>query len=295
VNLKPVFFFRHLAKPLTIFFRFRWLIVFFFLFFSACTTTKNVAYFQDLTDTSKIYTQVINGTYEVQIQPDDILEIVVNSINAEAAAPFNMGNVNSAITPGSIPTTVGIPSTRTNPVSTGSTTNGAGYLVNKDGNIDFPVLGSIQVKGLTITQLKDSLKIKLNKYLQDPIVNIRLLNYKVTVLGEVAHPSTYSIPSERITVVDAIGMAGDLTIYGKRENVLLIREENGERKFIRLNLNSSNIFESPYYYLKQNDIVYVEPNKSKIAASDITQLRHITLITSAITLLVIIISRLKLF
>jgi polysaccharide export outer membrane protein len=282
-----------LAKPLNIFFRFRWLILASFLFFSACTSTKNVAYFQDLTDTSKIYTQVISGTYEVQIQPDDILEIVVNSINAEAAAPFNMGNVNPAITPGSLPTTVGIPSIRTNTVSTGSTSNGAGYLVNKDGNIDFPVLGSIQVKGLTITQLKDSLKIKLNKYLQDPIVNIRLLNYKITVLGEVARPSTYSIPSERITVVDAIGMAGDLTIYGKRENVLLIREEKGERKFVRLNLNSSNLFESPYYYLKQNDIVYVEPNKSKIASADIKQLRNISIVTSAITLLVVIISRLR--
>src|SRR5206468_11534527 len=104
----------------------------------------------------------------------------------------------------------------------------------------------------------------------------RLLNYKITVLGEVVRPSTYSIPSERITVVDAIGMAGDLTINGKRENVLLIREEDGKRNFVRLNLNSSNLFQSPYYYLKQNDILYVEPNKAKATASDITQLRRIT-------------------
>ena len=131
----------------------------------------------------------------------------------------------------------------------------------------------------------------MDKYLQDPILNIRLLNYKVTVLGEVGHPSTYSIPSERITVMDAIGMAGDLTIYGKRENVLLIREENGERKFIRLNLNSTNIFESPYYYLKQNDIIYVEPNESKIVASNATRLRDIALLTSFLTLLIILATR----
>jgi polysaccharide export outer membrane protein len=293
VNFKPVFFFQCcLKKTLNLILRFRWFALFFFLFFSACSSTKNVAYFQDLTDTSKIYTQVINGTYEVQIQPDDILEIIVNSINTDAAAPFNMGNSNPAPTPGS-QIIQGLTSGSVSSSNTGGTTTGRGYLVDKQGSIDFPVLGNIEVKGLTITQLKDLLKSKLDKYLQDAIINIRLLNYKVTVLGEVKQPSTYSIPSERITVVDAIGMAGDLTIYGKRENVLLIREEKGERKFIRLNLNSSNVFQSPYYYLKQNDIIYVEPNKSKIAAADITQLRNISIVTSAITLLVVIITRIK--
>ena len=116
--------------------------------------------------------------------------------------------------------------------------------MNKKGIIDFPVLGKLTVEGLTTSQLSDTLELKLNQYLQSPMVNVRLLNYKVTVLGEVNHPSTYSIASERITVVDAISMAGDLTIDGKRENVLLIREENGERKFIRLDLNSSTLFES---------------------------------------------------
>lgn len=225
----------------------------------------------------------------MQIQPDDILEIVVNSINAEAAAPFNLGNVNPALSPGTQ-----IAAGTVNKLNTGgvaSSSPGDGYLVSKNGTIDFPVLGSIKVSGLTIPQLKDSLKLRLDKYLQDPIINIRLLNYKITVLGEVLRPATYSIPSERITVVDAIGMAGDLTIYGKRENVLLIREENGQRKFVRLNLNSSNIFQSSYYYLKQNDIVYVEPNKAKIASSDYTRLRNITIASSVITLLIVLITR----
>jgi polysaccharide export outer membrane protein len=291
VNLKPVFFFSYRTKSSNVFFKFCWLIPFFFLFFSACTTTKNVAYFQDLTDTSKIYTQAINGTYELQIQPDDILKIVVNNIYPEAAAPFNLGNSSSPLSATSTQTIPGATGA-VSPINT-SGESSEGYLVDKDGSIDFPILGNIKVEGLTINQLKDTLKPRLSKYLQDPIINVRLLNYKVTVLGEVLHPSTYSIPSERITVVDAIGMAGDLTIYGKRENVLLIREVNGQRKFIRLNLNSSNIFKSPYYYLKQNDIIYVEPNKSKIAASDVTQIRNISLISAALTLLVVIITRFR--
>ena len=126
-----------------------------FYFFQHARPTKNVAYFQDLTDTSKIYTQVINGTYEVQIQPDDILEIIVNSINTEAAAPFNMGNSNPAPTPGS-QIIQGITSGKISASNTGGTTTGEGYLVDKQGSIDFPVLGNIQVKGLTITQLKDT-------------------------------------------------------------------------------------------------------------------------------------------
>lgn len=261
----------------------------FFSFFS-CTSTKNVAYFQDITDTANTYSQIINGSYEIKIQPDDILEILVNSVNTDAAAPFNLGNTNPAGIPGPQVAAQGTTGSKVGATGTGSQ-NGGGYLVDKEGNIDFPILGTIKAGGLTISQLKELLKAKLDKYLQDPIINIRLLNYKITVLGEVGRPSTYSIPSERITVVDAIGMAGDLTIYGKRENILLIREENGKRNFIRLNLNSSKVFQSPYYYLKQNDIVYVEPNKSKVASSEEGQLRRITIATSVLSLLVVIISR----
>jgi polysaccharide export outer membrane protein len=257
--------------------------------FFSCSGPKNVTYFQDLSDTTKKYSQLINGNYEIKIQPDDILEIIVNSINTDAAAPFNLGNTNSA----GVPSPLVTPSTATlkSNAIRNSSQNGEGYLVDKNGNIDFPILGSIKVAGLTITELKGLLKARLDKYLQDPIVNIRILNYKITVLGEVVRPSTYSIPSERITIVDAIGMAGDLTINGKRENVLLVREEDGKRNFIRMNLNSSTIFQSPYYYLKQNDIVYVEPSKGKATASDITQLRRITILTSLITLLIVAITR----
>jgi polysaccharide export outer membrane protein len=256
------------------------------LFFTSCAHSKKITYFQDLKDTAKIYSQAINGTYEPKIQPDDVLGISVNSINPEATAIFNMqGNNASQLAP---LTNAGAA------VNTNSGENNAalnGYLVNKKGEIEFPVLGKLEVTGLTTSQLSDTLKGKLDQYLKDPIVNVRLLNYKVTVLGEVNRPSTYSITSERITVVDAIGMAGDLTIDGKRENVLLIREENGERKFIRLDLNSSTLFESPYYYLKQNDIVYVETSKSRAQTSAQSTFRFIAITISVLSLALLTIYR----
>ena len=282
----PVF-----KKTYSLIYNFPVIVSFSLLLLSSCSSTKNVTYFQDLTDTSKIYTQVINGTYEVQIQPDDILQLIVNDINSEAAAPFNLGNANPSMVASQqvVETQSGV---KFNSLASNGQTS-EGYLVDKSGTIDFPIIGNLKVQGLTIPQVKELLKSKLDKYLQNPIINARLLNYKVTVLGEVAHPSTYNIPSERITIVDAIGMAGDLTIFGKRENILLVREEEGQRKFIRLNLNSSKIFQSPYYYLKQNDIVYVEPNKSKIETSNLVRLRYITIATSIVSLLVIIIFRIK--
>lgn len=259
------------------------------VFFSSCYITKNIPYFSDLTDTSKVYSQAIKENYEAHIQPDDILEILVSSMNPQATAIFNLGNTNTVMPS----TTTTTPSSPTGPIVT--TTNRAsapsGYLVNRDGEIDFPVIGKIYVKGLSTNQLKDTLTRRFDPYLQNPIVNVRLLNYKVTILGEVVRPNSYTLQSERVSVVDAIGLAGDLTIHGRRENVLLIREENGERKFIRLNLNSSTLFESPYFYLKQNDVLYIEPNKTKVAATDTQTVRNISILTSIITLLVVVITR----
>lgn len=252
--------------------------------FSSCYSSKNTTYFQDLTDTTKIYSQVIKENYEAHIQPDDVIEIIVSSINPQATAIFNLGNNTPVIT--------GVNSnTNALTMANSRTPTSSGYLVNKDGIIDFPVLGKLQVKGFTMSQLKDSLAFKLDVYLKDPIVNVRLLNYKITVLGEVTRPASYNLQSERVSVVDAIGMAGDLTIFGKRDNVLLVREVNGQRIFVRLNLLSSTIFTSPYYYLKQNDVVYVEPNKSKIAATDVQTIRNISILTSIITLLIVAITR----
>jgi polysaccharide export outer membrane protein len=155
-----------------------------------------------------------------------------------------------------------------------STINQAtGYLVDQKGYIQFPVVGNIKAGGLTEEELRLLLveKLTTNKLLVDPIVNIRLLNFKVTVLGEVRDPKVITVQNEKISILEAIGLAGDLTIYGKRNNVLLIRQENGKKIIRRINLNSDRILNSPYFYLKNNDIVYVEPNKARVASSGRSQ------------------------
>jgi polysaccharide export outer membrane protein len=191
------------------------------------------------------------------IQKNDILSIVVSDINPKAAEIFNPISPNN-----------------NDPSATANKDVPVGYLVDTDGDIQFPVLGNIKAQGLTKTQLKEKLikTILDKKLLLDPIVSIRFLNFRVTVLGEVGRPTVIPIPNEKISLLEALGLAGDLTIYGNRNNVMVIREEiTPERKELRsitrINLNSSELFTSPYYYLQSNDIVYVEPNKAKVAST----------------------------
>ncbi|RYF85669.1 MAG: polysaccharide export protein [Chitinophagaceae bacterium] len=215
---------------------------------------------------------------ESVIQPNDILSIQVTSVNPQAAEIFNT------------------PTTPNRVSNAGSTTvvsgEAVGYLVNPDSTIQFPVLGNIKVVGISKSQLKKQLIDSLvqKKLLVDPIVNIRFLNFRVTVLGEVGKPTVVNVPNEKISILEAIGMAGDLTIYANRENVLLIREIGGVKDIKRLNLNSNEIFTSPYYYLKSNDVVYAEPNKAKVRiTSQPWQLIPIAL--SGVSLLIIAIDR----
>jgi polysaccharide biosynthesis/export protein len=236
----------------------------------------------------------MKASYELKLQPDDIIQILINSVNPQATAVFNLGNTMPSFG-GVSRSAQGTPDDNINPNAMSDPTGGnKGYLVNKDGDIDFPVLGRLKVMGLTTSQLKEQLKAKLEKYLSEPIVNVRLLNYRITVLGEVARPASYTIPGGQITIIEALGLAGDLTIYGKRENVLLVREDEGQRKFIRLNLNSSNLFQSPYYYLKQNDALYIEPNNLKLHSLDNGFYRKASLVTSVLSLVVIITYRILL-
>ena len=169
-----------------------------------------------------------------------------------------------------------------------------GYLVDSEGYIDVPVLGKIFVAGLTFQELKEQLLQQLATYLKDPVVVVRFLNFRVTVLGEVSNPSTFLLANERVTLLDALGQAGDITPYGNRTNILVIREQNGERNFGRLNIQDREIFQSPYFYLQQNDVVYVEPLEEKTSTvRDQTQriLPWLSVITS-LTTLVITLSRL---
>lgn len=243
-------------------------------FLSSCGSTKKTVYFNDQAEgTINNISQALPQT----INPNDILSITVSSLNPEASVIFN-----SSTTSNSANGTVG-----------GKTYSG--YLVEQDGSIQFPVLGKMQVAGLTKSELTEFLRKTLvdKKLLIDPIVTINFLNFRVTVLGEVAHPMVVNVPNEKISLLEAIGMAGDLTFFARRDNILIIREEKGKRILKRLNLNSGNIFTSPYYYLKSNDIVYAEPNGSKIFANSDTRL-VLPLVLSVISVVALALYRLKL-
>ena len=245
------------------------------LLLSSCGR-RNLAYFSDVYDNNEV-AQLLPLVPETKIQPDDILSISVTTINQEANALFNTGEV---IEQGS---TVDYRNTKSNLYR-------EGYLVDKNGNVDFPVIGLIKLGGLTKIEAKDFLNEKLLKIVKDPIINIRFLNFKITVVGEVNRPDTFTIPSEKITIFQALGMAGDMTAYGKRNNVLVMREDKGALRFKRINLNSKDVLRSTYFYLKPNDIVYVEPVRAKaIQATANTQLLAIA--TSILTIIVLVVSR----
>lgn len=249
------------------------------LFMGGCSSQKNIAYFKDVPDTVKRQ-MVEMATYTTPvIQPDDILQVTIQTLDPASTALMNQQNSPNWSVGG------------TSGAAGAAAANSPGYLVDKLGFVTLPLVGKILVKGKTTGDVQEAIRAKAAEFYKDPVVNVRFINFKVTVLGEVTKPATYVMPNEKVTLLDAIGMAGDLTIYGKRENVLLIREIEGKKEFIRFNLNSSNLFTSPYYYLQQGDVVYVEPNKSKVVSTDAARLRNITIISSVLTLLVVIFSR----
>jgi len=167
-----------------------------------------------------------------------------------------------------------------------------GFLVDKNGDIELSLVGKIKVAGLTTYEARELVREKVSAFYQKPNVQLRFANFKVSVLGEVSAPSTYTLPNEKVTIMDALSLAGDLTIYGKRDNILIVRDNNGKKEYARLNLNSSEIFNSPFYYLKQNDVVYVEPNKRKVSASNTAQIQTISVIASVLSVIVLAITNL---
>ncbi|WP_223817993.1 polysaccharide biosynthesis/export family protein [Mucilaginibacter rubeus] len=219
---------------------------------------------------------------EPTIKVDDILNIFIQTIDPQATISINAANV---------------PLSTSGSVSTPAlnTVTPTGYLVNKEGFIELPVLGKLNVLGYTTSQLRDSItKIAAAKYFKDPTVIVRFANFRVNVTGEVLKPGQYVMPNEKVSIIDALAMAGDLTIYGKRENVLLIRENaDGTKTPYRVNLTRSDIMSAPYYYLKQNDVIYVEPRKAKSDANDASQARYVTIAASLLSILIILATRLK--
>ncbi|WP_373517355.1 polysaccharide biosynthesis/export family protein [Pricia sp.] len=236
---------------------------------TSCASRKDVVYFQN---TGDFETLVDKNSITPKFKVDDVLSIYVSTLDNEASAPFNLfrGGSEGGLRPEQVD-----------------------YLIDKDGEIDFPVIGKIKVAGLSSEELRVLLRDQLSDYLKDPIINIRLRNFTITVLGEVNRPGTYPVEGERITIMEALGLANDLTIKGKRENIMVIRDFDGTKVYHRINLKRKEAMSSPVYYLTQNDVVYVEPNKSAITSSTLDNRATIAISIASIiiTSTVILITR----
>ncbi len=252
-------------------------------FLASCVNQKQIAYFQKAVNQSD--TVAVAQAYIPKIQAGDILAIPVSSLNPVASSFFNPFS--------------SMPVTNDNSGAANSASSGVpapalvqaaapGYLVDASGNIEFPKIGTIKMAGLTTIQATKTITDSLKHYLKEPTVNVRFLNYKISVLGEVLRPSVYLIPNESITLPEALSLAGDMTIFGKRDNVLIIRDENGKKVFGRVDLTTRDVYKSPYYYLHANDVVYVEPNSGRIAQTDKT-FQILPLVLSAMSFITILV------
>lgn len=248
---------------------------------SSCISTKNVTYLKDIPQSPTSDLRIKETSYvEPLIQPDDILSITVQTID-----PQNSSILNQVSPP--------MPSIGSSSASSMGNQVITGFLVDKEGQVELPMMGKIKIAGLSTFKARDLIREKSAVYFKNPTVQVRYANYKITILGEVSKPATYTMPNEKVSILDAIGLAGDLTIFGKRENVLLIRENNGVKEFARFDLNSSSLFSSPYFYLRQNDIIYVEPNKNKVVSANAQRTRNITIFASILSVIIIITARVK--
>ncbi len=242
---------------------------------SSCINTQKTNYFSYQGDSAV----VSNTTPPVStIDNNDILSINVTSANPASTIVFNAPNQTAAVSS----------------AANGLQQQASGYLVNTDGNIQFPVLGNVKAKGLTTMQLKDQLTKTLvdQKLLVDPVVTVRQLNFRVSVLGEVNRPTVINVPNEQISLLEALGYAGDITMYGKKEKVMVIRQENGKKVIKRLNLNSNELFTSPVYYLKSNDVVYVETGKSRLLGTSST-VQILPIVLGALSIIAIVVTNIN--
>lgn len=244
----------------------------------SCTSSKSLTYFQN--------TPGVADTLDVPL-PDpllirngDVLNIQVSSLNPAASELFNPYSNPAAAAERAM-----VQFTGTNPLPVNS-----GYIVDADGNIEMPLIGKIRVRSLTATATADLVRERLKRYLKEPTVSVRNQSYRISVLGEVNRPSLFSVPNEQITLPEALGLAGDITIFGRRDNVLLIRNVNGKRVFSRIDLTRRDLFLSPHYYLQPDDVVYVEPTRSRVTSAGQWYLLVPTAL-SALSLIAIIIQR----
>ncbi|OZV68542.1 polysaccharide biosynthesis/export family protein [Winogradskyella aurantia] len=232
---------------------------------SSCGSRKNIVYFQDEPINEGV---IVSQPKELIYKPDDILTINVAALDPETVRPFNL----------TVPA-----SNSTDVIRIQANQQLQTYLIDYEGDIDFPVLGKIKVAGLTRPELTELLTKRISEYVKDPIVNVRLSNFTITIIGEVNRPGSFTIQDERITILEALGLASDLTIFGERKDVLVIREVDGEKKFAKVDLRSINTINSPVYYLQQNDVIYVAPNNARVRSSTFNQ-NNLVLISAISTL-----------
>lgn len=245
------------------------------LFFSC--SKRSLSYFNDYGKQKVLTEEITNIAKQPVIQPGDLMQITVTSANPVAAAPFNRTSQRS------------IPSM---PSSNGAQIAPEGYLVDENGIVDFPVLGRIKMGGMTKPEAKLNLTSLLTNYLGNPVVSIRYLNYRITVIGEVKNPNTFLVPSERINLIQALGMAGDMTVYGRRDNVMVINQNKTTRTIATLDLNKKEVLDSPFYYLQPNDIVYVEAVSTRKEQASVTR-SNISLILAAMSTAALVILTLR--
>lgn len=220
----------------------------------SCKTHEKLVYFQDGvsgSDSSNVNTSNYTPSFKI----DDLLSIIVTADSPEAVIPFNL------------PAPAG--GVRINSGYTTGNPERVGYLIDENGFVNLPYIGGVEVGGLSRTEAVSLIENKLSNYVTHPVVNIQILNYKITVLGDVVRPGTFKVPNERITLLEAVGLAGDLKITGNRKNVLIVRDNDGVKTEYRVDLTSSDLFSSPVYYLEQNDMVYVEPNSTARSRSSL--------------------------
>lgn len=221
--------------------------LFVILLLVSCSPKKDLVYYQNI---DSMASGAKLNSYEIKIQPDDLLMIIVSAEDPEIAAPFNLKSI-SMQSPGNLEALTGQQTMQL-------------YLVDANGFIEFPVLGKLKVSGLIRSEVLAMLQQKIGVYIKNPMINLRVMNFKVSVQGEVNVPGNFPVTSDRITLIEALTMAKDLTIYGKRNNILIIREIDGVKSYNRVDITKGDFINSPFYYLAQNDVVYVEPNKSRI-------------------------------
>lgn len=249
----------------------------FFLLLGSCKVPKDVAYFQGVDKLTPERLEAMSQTYTSQICPDDLLTITVTSWDPTVVTPFN-------------PPTYAYAAQGESHVSFSEQLQT--YLVDSEGNISFPVIGKVKAAGLSRQQLAENLRSSIATRVPDAQVNVQIVNYEITVLGEVARPGIITIKNDRVSILDALGRVGDLGINANRKNILVMRDNNGQKEFGRMDITSPDIFTSPYYYLHQNDVVYVEPNDPKKKNANYSQAQQytITIVSTILTAVSIITS-----